>query len=264
MSERPYIQFYLGDYIKDTRVLPLNVKGGWVDLILAMWNNNPKGEVSGTIEDYSRIMNCSKDEAILVIQTLKQKKIFDYEELPDDLLRIVSRKQKKMEKLSEIRKTVGKTGGNPNLVNQKDNLNAEYEIEYIIERINKISNEQIDPELKKFIVMLVLRMIEVFKNKNKSYPLDKELDYAACLEIAYKIAEFKKWRKYDVVNGKMDDCIKSWETIVDFISKDDWLQTRSLTDLSTSKEWQRLIMKMKKPEKKKDEPGLAPPLTTLK
>lgn len=76
-------------------------------------------------------MNCSKDEAVLVIQTLKQKKIFDYEELKDGHLRIISRKQKKMENLSKIRKNAGELGGNPNLVNQNgnqiDKLNPEYE-----------------------------------------------------------------------------------------------------------------------------------------
>jgi len=134
MAKQPYIQFYLGDYIKDTRVLPLNVKGGWVDLILAMWDNDPKGELTGTMDDFARIMNCSKEEAILVIQTLKQKKFFDYLDTGDGFMQIISRKQKKMEKLSEIRKKIGKTGGNPKLVNQNDNqkvkLNAEYENEY--------------------------------------------------------------------------------------------------------------------------------------
>ena len=145
MAKQPYIPFYLGDYIKDTRVLPLNVKGGWVDLILAMWDNNPKGEITGTIEDFSRIMNCQRDEAILVIQTLKQKNFFDYTEIGDGVMQIVSRKQKKMEKLSEIRKTVGKTGGNPKLVNQnlnqdknqKDKLIPEYENEYEIDNVLK-------------------------------------------------------------------------------------------------------------------------------
>jgi len=139
MGKQPYIQFYLGDYIKDTRILPLNVKGGWVDLILAMWENDPKGELVGNMDDYARIMNCSNTEAILVIQILKQKKIFDYENLDDGFFKIISRKQKKMEKLSKMRKNVGKNGGNPVLlnqkvnqkINQKVNQNTEYENEYI-------------------------------------------------------------------------------------------------------------------------------------
>lgn len=138
MAKQPYIQFYIGDYIKDTRILPLNIRGAWVDLILFMWENEPKGELTGTIEDFSRMMNCSLEEANLVIQTLKQKKIFAWEDLQDGQTRIVSRKQKKMAEISKTRKKVGELGGNPvlvnkkltkhnNLVNQKDNLNTEYE-----------------------------------------------------------------------------------------------------------------------------------------
>lgn len=135
MSKRPYIQFYLGDYIKDTRILPLNVKGGWIDLILAMWENDPQGELTGCITDFARIMNCDIHEANLVIQTLKQKKIFNHYMISDDVFKIESRKQKKMLNLSKTRKETGGKGGNPALLNQKDNqpvnqkdkLNAEYE-----------------------------------------------------------------------------------------------------------------------------------------
>lgn len=137
MAKRPYIQFYIGDYIKDTRILPLNVRGAWVDLILFMWDSDHKGELTGTIEEFSRLMCCSIDEANLVIQTLKQKNIFDYHELPGGVMKIVSRKQKKMVALSQTRVNSGKNGGNPALIkpkeeillNQKDILNAEYEYE---------------------------------------------------------------------------------------------------------------------------------------
>jgi hypothetical protein len=138
MAKNPYIQFYIGDYIKDTRILPLNVRGAWVDLILFMWDNQHKGEISGTMEEFSRLMCCSVDEAILVIQTLKQKNIFSWEELPNGVLKIISRKQKKMAKLSQKRSESGKNGGNPallqakdkNLLKQKVKLNTENENEY--------------------------------------------------------------------------------------------------------------------------------------
>lgn len=135
MAKEPYLKFYMGDYIKDTRILPLNVRGAWADLILFMWDNDPKGEISGTMDDFSRLMCCSVEEANLVIQTLKQRKIFDYHESIDGSIKIVSRKQKEMIKLSETRSKSGKNGGNPKLakpkeeilLNQKDNLNPEYE-----------------------------------------------------------------------------------------------------------------------------------------
>lgn len=119
MGKQPYIPFYLGDYLKDTRILPLNVRGGWVDLILYMWDNPVKGELIGNIDDFARLMTCSKEEAILVIQTLNQKKIFDYAELPNGVMKIESRKIKSMAYLSEMRKKIGSEGGNPALIKKK-------------------------------------------------------------------------------------------------------------------------------------------------
>lgn len=147
MAKNPYIKFYIGDYIKDTRILPLNVRGAWVDLILFMWDNREKGEITGTIEEFSRLMCCSIEEANLVIQTLKQRNIFSWEELPGGVLKIISRKQKNMQILSETRSNSGKNGGNPALVkpnkeillNQIDKENCEYENES--ENENKIESK---------------------------------------------------------------------------------------------------------------------------
>src|ERR1700749_374249 len=115
MAKNPYVKFYIGDYIKDTRILPLNVRGGWTELILQMWNNDPQGELIGTVEELARVMCCSADEASFCINLLKEKKIFSYEEKGDGRIRIISRKQKKMLSLSEIRKETGSEGGNPKL-----------------------------------------------------------------------------------------------------------------------------------------------------
>ena len=121
-----------------------------------------------------------------------------------------------------------------------------------------IKEEKDDP---KIFAMLVIKMMEIFKKYFPKYPVTKETDYSACLQIAYRIAELKQLKKYDVVNGKMDDCLLSWQNIVKFIEKDDWLSTRSLSDIS-GKEWQRLVQKMSK-NKKKDEPQSTSPTLTL-
>jgi len=161
MAKNPYIQFYIGDYIKDTRILPLNVRGAWVDLILFMWDNQHKGEISGTMEEFSRLMCCSVDEAILVIQTLKQKNIFSWEELPNGVLKIISRKQKKMAKLSQKRSESGKNGGNPallqakdkNLLKQKVKLNTENENEYENENSKEgVIGEGIIYDIEKYLL----------------------------------------------------------------------------------------------------------------
>ncbi len=114
---------------------------------------------------------------------------------------------------------------------------------------NLIESEKAE---EKFFIMIVLKMVDVFKRRFPKYPVTKDVDYPACLQIAYRIAELKHWKKYDVVNGKMDECLSSWESIVKFIESDDWLSTRSINDIS-GKEWQRLVQKMSK-DKKKETP----------
>lgn len=145
MAKQPYIPFYIGDYIRDTRMLPLNVRGAWVDIILQSWDND--GEVTGTMEDIGRMISCSTDEAILVIQKLKQKLIFDWEDLPNGEIKIICRRIKKMKQISETRKLAGIQGGNPNLLNQnkkrgkpKVKQNPEYEYENENENRNEDIN----------------------------------------------------------------------------------------------------------------------------
>lgn len=225
MAKQPYIPFYVGDYIKDTRILPLNVRGGWVDLILAMWDHDPKGELIGTIEDFSRIMNCTVSEADLVIQTLKQKKIFAWADLIDGQMRIVSRKQKKMKNISEKRKIAGELGGNPILVKQRDmqkdnqdhKQNPEYE--YDTENIkdvkegawNKMPGQEhitlILPDIKagaaeQFMILSgtkvtrgqVLELWEIFKVQN----LTGTKFYNSPNDV---FSHFINWSKTQKING---------------------------------------------------------------
>jgi hypothetical protein len=141
MPKSPWLKFYIGDYIKDTRILPLEVRGACVDLCLYMWENEPKGEIEGTIQDFSRIMGCSIDEATRCLRIMNEKKIFNFgfllkennkEKLKENspfaseanmagehqanepaIIRITSRKQKRMAAESEMKKQTGKLGGNP-------------------------------------------------------------------------------------------------------------------------------------------------------
>lgn len=105
---------------------------------------------------------------------------------------------------------------------------------------------------------LVNEMVKIFTSRNPNYSIIPNEHYPQCLQIAYRIAQLKGWDKKDVLNGKKDETLKSWETIVDFIKTDDWMSTRGLIDLNNTKEWDRLIQKMnlsKSVIKKKDIEG---------
>lgn len=171
--------------------------------------------------------------------------------------------------LSIKRSLSGKKGGvetqkkNKKLAKAKSKPNAEYEYEILsiiksLEEIQGVAENSF--EQKKLMVVVVVKMVEIFMKKNPLYFFQQKDDYSACLQIAYKISEMKKWNSQEVLNGKMDETLLIWDKVADFIKNDTWLCTRSLTDISNTKEWQRLIQKMTaaKSELKKEKENIAP------
>lgn len=110
MGRQPYIPFYVGDYLKDTRVLPLAVRGAWVDMIMFMWDNPVRGEIVGTIQEIARMIGCDQVEAEFALNLLKQKRTADIDLLPTGEWKIVSRKMKRDHDISEKRSLAGKNG----------------------------------------------------------------------------------------------------------------------------------------------------------
>lgn len=147
-------------------------------------------------------------------------------------------------KTQNIARTFAKANKEANTEYENENKESE-SLEYLISRIRELESVEISDDQKNLYAMIVLKMVDVFMRHNPDYFFHKETDYHAALQIAYHIAEMKKWKRDSVLNGNMDECVKSWETIVLFIKADGWFASRSLADLSTIKEWQRLVQSMK-------------------
>ena len=122
----------------------------------------------------------------------------------------------------------------------KKQANTENESEYI--------NEYNPPNT------LTAEMSKIFKTLNPNIQIEPNVHYPPCLQIAYRIAKMKGWQQKDVLNGKMQETLESWKTIAEFAKNDEWLQTRSLQDLSSNKEWDRMVMKMSVTKVDKNKP----------
>lgn len=286
MAKNPYIQLYFGDHVKDTRILPLNVRGGWIDILGYMWENTPKGELTCSMDDIARLLSCAKEEAILVIQTLKEKKIFDWEDLPGEKIRMISRKQKRMAILSEIRQKSGKNGGNPTLVkqtgskkndennqvinldNQNPNQNPEYENEYkdrLKDDVGGVEGEEGErkgfsdlpppegPPWPEHASGLPAAMVEIFVKAFPGYPQQADKDFSACLQIAYQIADLHGWGWQSCLNGRMEDVLGKWSEIVGWIGSSSWFRTKSITFLNDK--FQDLIQAKNNGRSQETQPG---------
>ena len=101
--------------------------------------------------------------------------------------------------------------------------------------------------------MIVLEMIKVWKKYNPAYLEDKESDYTACLQMAYKIARIKGWKEGDVINFRELDAVMSWGKIMAFVSIDAFLKNLPLKSLNNN--FQMVVQKMQgqQSDAKKDE-----------
>lgn len=247
MAKQPYIPFYCGDYIKDTRKLPLAVRGAWMDLLLFMWDEEIKGEITDTIEGFAVMLGCTKEEANFAINLLIEKKVCSHKKMPGDKLTIINRRMKKDIDISAKRSKSGKSGYEKKAKNKQNKEFAEVlpiakdkqnpDIGYG----NEIEDEN---ELKGGTgeIQLCPEMVKIFKETYPSYPNEKETDHPNCLQIAYKIAKTRSWTRESVTNGKLPDVLLAWRSIVTFSKSDPWYSTRAISDFN--KEYQRLIQKM--------------------
>lgn len=246
MGKQPYIPFYCGDYIKDTRKLPLAVRGAWMDLLLFMWDEEVKGEITDTIEGFATMLSCTKEEAEFALNLLMQKKVCSYEKMLDGRLKIISRRMKKDSDISSKRSKSGKKGfearakneQNKNFASDLHNTKLQQIPEYGYDIENEDENKKGGTGER---LLLCPEMVKIFKESYPSYADDQDRDFPACANIAYKIAKVRQWTKHSVTNGKLPDVLQEWRSIVVFSKSDSWYSTRAISDFD--KEFQRLTQK---------------------
>lgn len=66
----PAFQFYVGDYMQDTRMISLAARGAWMDLLCRMWTAQNRGQVTSSVVGYARLFGCTVEQAQTVIDEL--------------------------------------------------------------------------------------------------------------------------------------------------------------------------------------------------
>ena len=77
MGKNPAFQFYVGDWIQDTRLLSLAAKGAWIDILCLMWRSPTRGKLSMDMTSWARSIGASVDQTEAVIGELVEKCVSD-------------------------------------------------------------------------------------------------------------------------------------------------------------------------------------------
>jgi len=91
----PFMQFYPGDWIRDTRTLSLEARGVWIDLLCAMWEAPERGKLNWTKGQFERFISCGQDreEATSIWNELMDSGICDMEMTVDSkIMTLISRR----------------------------------------------------------------------------------------------------------------------------------------------------------------------------
>jgi hypothetical protein len=280
LTNQPYLPLYVGDWMNNNKLKMCSpaAHGIMISVMCIMHKEATYGKLllkqkykqnPNQIHNFAlQLARMTSFDLVDIEPALKELLDENVLKLNDDFL--ICQRMVDDVQLSEKRALIGREGGkktqsikknfalaNPQAINQ---ANTEYEyiydysieIDSILKQIREVDTVVVEENQKQLFVMMVLKMFEIFKRHNPDYFFHKESDYSACLKIAYHIATMKGWPKESVLNGNMDNCLKSWETIVTYIKSDEkWFSGRSLTDISSVKEWQRLVQQMTKPNASK-------------
>jgi len=254
-ADKPYMPFYIGDWKKapEIRALRLDYRMVWFETLLVMWQGDEKGYltinsvpfvitdvITGDITDGQDVLSSMLGISVDFLQESFRmfKKLNVYSVRSDGA--IYSRFMVNMLKVKEVKSNSGRLGMEKRY---KKSVITPVITNSDIEYIDIIDSEtEFSEATKKDYKMVVVNMYTTWQKANPMYPKDIEKDYHALLQFAYKIAEVKGWKRYDVLSKKEHEVLKSWGKICDFIMSDNWLRTKPLS--TCLNQWQRIYQEM--------------------
>lgn len=253
LRDQPYLPLYIQDFLTDEKLAECSASstGVYIRIMCLMHKSDHYGKLflkqkhkqSGKqISDFASMIAKQVPYEVgcvlaAITELLEEKVLY----LEDDFL--VQKRMVHDNKVSLSRSDTGSLGGkktqenNRKLAKAKNQANTEYEYIDIIDSETEISEPQ-----KKDYKMVVVEMYKVWQKANPMYPKDEEKDYSALLQFAYKIAEAKGWKRYDILSKREYDVLNSWGKICDFIMSDSWLRTKPLS--TCLNQWQRIYQEM--------------------
>jgi hypothetical protein len=77
MGKNPAFQFYPGDWTRDLEEHPLEIEGAWIRIISKLWWATPRGSLTRSLEQWSRILRASEQKCLEILLYIKNERIGD-------------------------------------------------------------------------------------------------------------------------------------------------------------------------------------------
>ncbi len=261
MPKDPAFLFYPGDWNLGTMHMTHLEKGCYMDLLLLQFARGQFTEAQA-----KHMLNGSFDIAWPTVSVkFTQNDGFYYNER-------LKHEMERRKKFTESRKNNGSIPKKTIKEAPQGQQHMHKHMENTNDNEVSVVPIQIQVGETRFFSDLYKTMMGMYLSDFPAYFKDDERDYSACWAIVQKTEKLKGWVTGGALNGNMPDFIVFWAEIVRYVRADSWLSSRSLSDLSTGKEWQRLGQHMnnvanntssKEQRKKKEESAEKKPLNMV-
>uniref|UniRef100_A0A6H1ZHD1 DUF1376 domain-containing protein n=1 Tax=viral metagenome TaxID=1070528 RepID=A0A6H1ZHD1_9ZZZZ len=236
MSKNPAFLFYPNDWNRDMEEYPLEIQGAWIVLLCKLWWSETRGEATKSLSEWARILREKNKKTKEILEFFQKKNIsniiFLDNQSSNQNITIISRRMVKDNRISELRRQVGKLGGNPgllkikenseNLVNQTNNQNNQSPVPVPITVTNKEINKEKYGEFENVFLSddEIKKLEEKHGEHGKTDRIEKLSSYIASKGKKYK-SHYATILTWDRKNNPTPTVVpKKQQTVEDMYSND--------------------------------------------
>lgn len=199
MGKNPAFLFYPSDWQRDLEEHPLEIEGAWIRICCKLWWSETRGQMTKSLQQWARILREKEKNCEKILKYLSKNGVATINFLDNQNVEIISRRMIKDERIRQIRREVGKKGGNPLLkqnakgvgypkLNQSHNQKCPSSVSVSVS-VSKINTIMWDAEKKDFSGITT----EDINAWQEAYPI---------VDIKAEIYKAREWIKANPKNRK--------------------------------------------------------------
>lgn len=108
MGKQPYIPIYIGDWEQDTNMISLEAEAALLKLVFKLWKSKDRGSLQIRFENIVTLFRKGAEMTTKILRELKENEVLNIEFLPDEQVKIESRRMLKDAHISKVNSQNGK------------------------------------------------------------------------------------------------------------------------------------------------------------
>lgn len=237
MGKNPGFYFYPSDWTRDLDDQDIEIEGAWIRVCCRLWWADNRGQATKTLKEWSRILRKTEKKTMKIFQILIEKHIASGSVLDNQNVTIINRRMVRDSEISQLRREVGKLGGNPTLLKQSTNLDNQKANQKGLSSSSTSSSNTITPPNSNVLwgedsqeYRLASLLFKKIQNRNNGHKPPNLQSWARQIDLMVRIDHRD---------------IKEVERVIEWTQRDPFWQNNILSTEKLRGKYDVLVLKMK-------------------